>query len=60
MKLRNQRRWPGTIYTAAAILSTALFIAVLQSPFVLAQGTKIKVGRTVGGSGFHIPSYVAM
>src|SRR5687767_264641 len=25
-----------------------------------AQATKVKVGRTIGGSGFHIPSYVAM
>lgn len=27
---------------------------------VAAQPAKIKVGRTIGGSGFHIPSYVAM
>ena len=27
---------------------------------VAAQLTKVKVGRTIGGSGFHIPSYVAM
>jgi len=60
MRFRNQRDSLGTIQAAAVIFSTALFFAVLQSPFALAQGSKIKVGRTVGGSGFHIPSYVAM
>jgi NitT/TauT family transport system substrate-binding protein len=61
MKLFCKRRdWLGTIRAAAVIASTALFIAVLQAPFALAQGAKIKVGRTIGGSGFHIPSYVAM
>jgi NitT/TauT family transport system substrate-binding protein len=31
-----------------------------QISTAVAQMTKIRVGRTVGGSGFHIPSYVAV
>ncbi|HEX9446104.1 MAG TPA: ABC transporter substrate-binding protein [Candidatus Binatia bacterium] len=39
-----------------------LFISALlvYSPNAGAQTAKIRVGRTTGGSGFHIPSYVAM
>lgn len=33
---------------------------VVEPEPVAAQVTKIRVGRTTGGSGFHIPSYVAM
>jgi NitT/TauT family transport system substrate-binding protein len=39
--------------------SMAVLFAV-QIPTATAQVAKIKVGRTVGGSGFHIPSYVAV
>jgi NitT/TauT family transport system substrate-binding protein len=42
-------------------------VAGMMTPMLLANGApvaaqpaKIKVGRTIGGSGFHIPSYVAM
>lgn len=37
----------------------AVILLVSSAP-ALAQGISIKVGRTTGGSGFHIPSYVAM
>ena len=53
MLIRNRKIVFGTI--AAAVL-----IAAIQGSSAVAQGIKIKVGRTVGGSGFHIPSYVAM
>ena len=53
MLIRNRKSVFGTI--AAAVLITAI-----QGSSAVAQGIKIKVGRTVGGSGFHIPSYVAM
>ena len=42
---------------AAAVMA---FIVFSGTTPVSAQLTKIKVGRTIGGSGFHIPSYVAM
>lgn len=44
---------------AAAVGMMALIILSGTAP-VTAQLTKVKVGRTIGGSGFHIPSYVAM
>jgi len=43
--------------TAAGLMAAML---LLQSAPVAAQGIKVSVGRTIGGSGFHIPSYVAM
>jgi NitT/TauT family transport system substrate-binding protein len=43
--------------TLAAIMSVAALMA-LASRQAIAQ--PVKVGRTVGGSGFHIPSYVAI
>ena len=36
----------------------AAVVLLLGAAHVSAQG--VKVGRTVGGSGFHIPSYVAI
>ena len=33
---------------------------VIQIAFAEAQMPKVKVGRTIGGSGFHIPSYIAI
>jgi len=53
MVLRNRKRW------LFGIVASALLTAI-QVSSAAAQGVKIKVGRTVGGSGFHIPSYVAM
>ncbi|MEK7340963.1 MAG: hypothetical protein AABZ69_01970, partial [Candidatus Binatota bacterium] len=43
--------------TAAGLMAAMM---LLQSAPVAAQGIKVRVGRTIGGSGFHIPSYVAM
>jgi NitT/TauT family transport system substrate-binding protein len=40
-------------------LAAALILFNPASP-AAAQSQKIRVGRTLGGSGFHIPSYVAM
>jgi len=53
MLIRNRKSVFGTI-------AVAVVITAIQGSFAVAQGIKIKVGRTVGGSGFHIPSYVAM
>ena len=47
---------PNNVSLAATIAVVAIFSSVSAS---YAQ-TAIKVGRTTGGSGFHIPSYVAM
>src|SRR5262245_22050478 len=44
---------------AAAAYMMALILLLGARPLT-AQLTKVKVGRTIGGSGFHIPSYVAM
>jgi NitT/TauT family transport system substrate-binding protein len=45
------------IITLAALM--ILFFAA-QFSTATAQMPKIKVGRTIGGSGFHIPSYIAV
>ena len=50
----------GRIYVfknLAAIVSVAALMAIAGND-AIAQ--PVKVGRTVGGSGFHIPSYVAI
>ena len=44
---------------AGSVFILSLLGVVLAST-AQAQGIKVKVGRTVGGSGFHIPSYIAM
>ena len=44
-----------------AACATALILAlVLSLDAASAEGNKVRVGKAVGGSGFHIPSYVAM
>lgn len=45
------------VITVAGLTAAMMLVQVAT---VFAQGIKIKVGRTVGGSGFHIPSYVAV
>ena len=45
--------WIGIV--AAGLAAVALF-----GDTVSAQAPKIKVGRTMGASGFHVPTYVAM
>jgi NitT/TauT family transport system substrate-binding protein len=44
----------------AAAAGIMVLIILSGTESVTAQLTKIKVGRTIGGSGFHIPSYVAV
>jgi NitT/TauT family transport system substrate-binding protein len=46
---------PGIGIVAAGLVALALL-----SDTVSAQAPKIKVGRTMGASGFHVPTYVAM
>ena len=57
MNLLNvvQRRW--FFFSRVAILFTAS-ILLLAAPSAFAQS--IKIGKTIGGSGFHIPSYIAV
>ena len=45
--------------TAKAMVFTGVLALAITSVDAFAQ-TKIRVGRTTGASGFHIPSYVAM
>src|SRR5687768_13790862 len=56
-----------SVAQAASICLRTLILAALTSMGVTtqiapaaAQMPKIKVGRTIGGSGFHIPSYIAV
>ena len=44
----------------AATAGMMAWILLSGTQPVAAQLTKVKVGRTIGGSGFHIPSYVAV
>lgn len=53
----RRRTWWGTGAWAAALLS---MIGLLPAGVASAQAVKVKVGRTTGASGFHIPTYVAM
>ncbi len=53
----------GVISVSIRVMTVAGIVAAImiaQAMPVAAQAVKIKVGRTTGGSGFHIPSYVAM
>jgi NitT/TauT family transport system substrate-binding protein len=44
-----------------AVVAAAVFILLISAASMsAAQSIKIRIGRTTGGSGFHIPSYVAM
>lgn len=44
-------------FTAAALVAAS---AMVQPVSVKAQAAKITVGMVIGGSGFHLPTYVAM
>ena len=52
---------PASIAVRTLILAvlTAMGVATQIAP-AAAQMPKVKVGRTIGGSGFHIPSYIAI
>ena len=43
-----------------AFAALIVFGFVVQTSSAAAQMPKVKVGRTIGGSGFHIPSYIAV
>ena len=43
-----------------AFAALIVFGFVVQISTAMAQMPKVKVGRTLGGSGFHIPSYIAV
>ena len=45
------------VITVAGLTAAMMLVQIAT---VFAQGIKVKVGRTTGGSGFHIPSYVAV
>jgi len=42
------------------VAASMIVLFAVQVPTATAQMPKIKVGRTLGGSGFHIPSYIAV
>jgi NitT/TauT family transport system substrate-binding protein len=45
---------------AATFALSIILVLAVQVSTATAQMPKIKVGRTIGGSGFHIPSYIAL
>lgn len=52
---------PRAVSLSVRAMMVAVTVAMVFSTApVIAQGSKITVGRTTSGSGFHIPSYVAM
>ena len=53
--IRRQHLCCGSV----AALTVAIGV-LFASSAAFAQSVSVKVGRTVGGSGFHIPSYVAI
>ena len=57
MDMLNASRRPWSFKKLSVFLSVAM-VMLLASSYSSAQS--VKVGRTVGGSGFHIPSYVAI
>ena len=57
MDMLNVGRRQYSFKTPAKILSVAIIILIASS---YSSAQSVKVGRTVGGSGFHIPSYVAI
>ena len=51
--IRRQRPY----FALAATLATAVIILCADKP---SSAQSIKIGKTIGGSGFHIPSYIAV
>jgi NitT/TauT family transport system substrate-binding protein len=49
-----------TLRFLAACAAVLILALVLSFDAANAEGGKVRVGKAVGGSGFHIPSYVAM
>jgi NitT/TauT family transport system substrate-binding protein len=44
----------------AACAATLVFVLALPFDGARAEGNRVRVGKAIGGSGFHIPSYLAM
>jgi NitT/TauT family transport system substrate-binding protein len=57
MDMLNASRRQYSFKKLAVFLSVAMVILIASS---YSSAQSVKVGRTVGGSGFHIPSYVAI
>jgi len=57
MDMLNASRRQYCFKKLAVFLSVAIIILIAGSH---SSAQPVKVGRTVGGSGFHIPSYVAI
>jgi NitT/TauT family transport system substrate-binding protein len=57
MDLLNNRCTRGTAFRPVAFFLVVTLILMCATP---SFAQSVKVGRTVGGSGFHIPSYVAI
>ena len=57
MNLLNNARRRGTVFMLVAFF---VLMSVILIPATPSFAQSVKVGRTVGGSGFHIPSYVAI
>jgi NitT/TauT family transport system substrate-binding protein len=57
MEMFNASRRQYSFKKLAVFLSVAMVILIASS---YSSAQSVKVGRTVGGSGFHIPSYVAI
>jgi ABC-type nitrate/sulfonate/bicarbonate transport system substrate-binding protein len=49
---------PSRLFAPAVALTVALFLFLGSAQ--AETNSKIRVGKTIGGSGFHIPSYLAM
>jgi NitT/TauT family transport system substrate-binding protein len=57
MDMLNAVRRQCSVKKLAVFLSSSIVILIVVS---YSSAQSVKVGRTVGGSGFHIPSYVAI
>jgi ABC-type nitrate/sulfonate/bicarbonate transport system substrate-binding protein len=44
----------------AACAAALIFVLALSFDGARAEGNRVRVGKAIGGSGFHIPSYLAM
>src|SRR5438876_9810986 len=59
--MRTSSRSLLSILAKTTVVAAMTVLIMLAEPApATAQLAKIKVGKTIGGSGFHIPSYVAV
>src|SRR3974390_2652105 len=58
--MQPRRGGVGMLGFLAACAATLILALGLSLDAARAEGSKVRVGKAVGGSGFHIPSYVAM